>query len=57
MERLNERGRARELRPLGKLQCFFGGDDGAGCLDCGRAVGPRLGAALSGTGFPGLAAA
>lgn len=26
-------------------------------MDCGRAVGPRLGAARSGTGFPGLAAA
>lgn len=36
---------------------FRGGDRGAGCLYCGRAVGPRLGAVQSGTGFPGLAAA
>lgn len=36
---------------------FRGGDGGAGCLYCGRAVGPRLGAVQSGTGFPGLAAA
>ena len=36
---------------------MFNGEEGAGCLDCGRAVRPRLGAARSGTGFPGLAAA
>lgn len=37
---------------------MFRGEDGdAGCLDCGRAVRPRLGAVQSGTSFPGLAAA
>lgn len=30
---------------------------GAGCLNCGNAVGPRLGALQIKTGFPGLPAA
>lgn len=50
------RGAERANRQLEKSQVFHG-EEGAGCLDCGRTVRPRLGAARSGTGFPGLAAA
>lgn len=38
-------------------KCFVERWGRAGCLDCGRVVGPRLEEVRSGTGFPGLAAA
>lgn len=56
MKQLNQRSRKRKYTTR-KVTSVLWRDEGAGCSDCGRAVRPRLGAARSGTGFPGLAAA